>query len=31
MVELKRIYWSRHALRLVYLAVTVWLFASPIA
>ncbi len=30
MVELKRIYWSRHALRLAYLAVTVWLFASAI-
>ena len=30
MVELKRIYWSRQALRLAYLAVTLWLFASAI-
>jgi hypothetical protein len=30
MVELKRIYWTRQALKLAYLAVTVWLFASAI-
>lgn len=30
MLELKRIYWSRLALRLAYLAVTVWLFAALI-
>jgi 5-methylcytosine-specific restriction endonuclease McrA len=30
MVELKRIYWSRQALRLAYLAGTVWLFASAV-
>ncbi len=30
MVELKRIYWTRQTLRLAYLAVTAWLFASAI-
>lgn len=30
MVELKRIYWSRHALRAAYLAVVVWLGASVV-
>lgn len=30
MVELKRIYWTRQGLRLAFMAVTVWLFASAV-